>query len=64
MHIRLLIIVATLFLGTAGQTFGAIYGWTAIGPSGGSVNKIVFNKSTPSTVYAIAGGLTTARDFI
>jgi hypothetical protein len=24
--------------------------------SGGTVNKIVFNKSTPSTVYAIAAG--------
>lgn len=54
MHIRLFIIVATLLLGTSGPTFGAINGWTAIGPSGGRVTKIVFNKSTPSTVYAIA----------
>jgi uncharacterized repeat protein (TIGR01451 family) len=55
-HIRLLIIVATLLLGASSQTFGAINGWTAIGPNGGRVNKIVFNKSTPNTVYAIAAG--------
>ena len=56
MHIRLLIIAATLLLGASRQTFGAINGWTAIGPSGGHVNKIVFNKSTPGSVYAIAAG--------
>jgi uncharacterized repeat protein (TIGR01451 family) len=56
MHIRLPITVAILLLGTSSQTIAAINGWTAIGPTGGTVNKIVFNKSTPSTVYAIAGG--------
>jgi uncharacterized repeat protein (TIGR01451 family) len=29
--------------------------WTALGPSGGLVNKVVFNPSSPTTVYAIAG---------
>jgi hypothetical protein len=56
MHIRLPLIAAVLLLGTSRQTFGAINGWTAIGPSGGQVNKIVFNKSTPNSVYAIAAG--------
>jgi uncharacterized repeat protein (TIGR01451 family) len=56
MHIRLLVIVAALWLGASTEVLGAINGWTAIGPAGGTVNKIVFNKSTPSTVYAIAAG--------
>ena len=56
MHIRLLIIAITLSLGTSTQATAAINGWTAIGPSGGKINKIVFNKSTPNTVYAIAAG--------
>ena len=56
MHIRLLTIAAILLLGASRQSFGAINGWTPIGPSGGQVNKIVFNKSTPSSVYAIAAG--------
>jgi hypothetical protein len=56
LHTRLLIIASTLYLGAAAQVSGAINSWTAIGPAGGTVNKIVFNKSTPSTVYAIAAG--------
>jgi uncharacterized repeat protein (TIGR01451 family) len=56
MHTRLLIIAITLYLGAAAPVSGAINGWTAIGPAGGTVNKVVFNKSTPSTVYAIAAG--------
>src|SRR5258708_2605871 len=56
MKARLLIIATTIFLGAATQALGAINDWTAIGPSGGTVNKIVFNKATPSTVYAIATG--------
>jgi uncharacterized repeat protein (TIGR01451 family) len=54
MQIRLWMIVATLLLGSSGPTFGAINDWTAIGPSGGRITKIAFNKSTPSIVYAIA----------
>jgi uncharacterized repeat protein (TIGR01451 family) len=56
MHIRLLIIAAALWLGTSTEALGSINGWTAIGPAGGTVNKIVFNKSTPTTVYAVAAG--------
>lgn len=56
MHIRGLVIAAAIFFGAATQALGAINDWTAIGPSGGTVNKIVFNKATPSTVYAIATG--------
>jgi uncharacterized repeat protein (TIGR01451 family) len=56
MHTRLLIIAITLYLGASAHVSGAINGWTAIGPAGGTVNKIVFNKSTPSTVYAVAAG--------
>ncbi len=56
MNIRLLIAAATLSLGATTQAVGAVNDWTAIGPSGGTVNKIVFNRSTPSTVYAIAAG--------
>jgi hypothetical protein len=56
MHTRLLIIAISLYLGVSAQVSGAINGWTAIGPGGGTVYKIVFNRSTPSTVYAIAAG--------
>jgi uncharacterized repeat protein (TIGR01451 family) len=56
MKIRLLILTATLCLGAASEALGAVNDWTAIGPSGGYINKIVFNRSTPSTVYAIAAG--------
>src|SRR5258707_13574076 len=57
MNARLSIIATTIFLlGATTQALGAINDWTAIGPSGGTVNKIVFNKSTPSTVYAVATG--------
>jgi uncharacterized repeat protein (TIGR01451 family) len=51
---RLSIFAAILCAST--QVLGATNGWTAIGPNGGAVNKIVFNKATPSTVYAIASG--------
>ena len=54
MHIRLLIIVAMLLLGASKLTVAAINDWTAIGPRGGRITKIVFNRTTPSTVYAIA----------
>lgn len=30
--------------------------WTAIGPSGGQVNKIAFNPNSPSIVYALSAG--------
>jgi uncharacterized repeat protein (TIGR01451 family) len=57
MNVRLSIIATTIFLlGATTQALGAINDWTAIGPSGGTVNKIVFNKATPSTVYAVATG--------
>jgi photosystem II stability/assembly factor-like uncharacterized protein len=55
-NIRLFVMTAAISLGASTQVMGAINGWTAIGPSGGAVNKIVFNKATPSTVYAIATG--------
>ncbi len=56
MNIRLWIVTAAMLLGASTQAWGAINGWTAIGPSGGTVNKIVYNPSTPNTVYAIAAG--------
>jgi uncharacterized repeat protein (TIGR01451 family) len=56
MNIRLLIAAALLCCGAANQALAAMNGWTAIGPSGGYVNKIVFNRSTPNTVYATASG--------
>jgi uncharacterized repeat protein (TIGR01451 family) len=56
MHIRLLIVATMFLLGATTEAWGAINGWTAIGPSGGTVNKIVYNKATPSTVYAVAAG--------
>ena len=62
-NIRLLAIAAAFFLGASTPVLGAVNGWTAIGPSGGAVNKIVYNKATPSTVYAIAtGGFYRSRD--
>ena len=56
MDVRLLIMTTALFFGATTEVSGAINDWTAIGPSGGAVNKIVFNKSTSSTVFAIATG--------
>src|SRR5258706_3397677 len=57
MNARLSIIATTIFLlGATTQALGAINDWTAIGPTGGTVNKIMFNKATPSTVYAVATG--------
>ena len=55
MPVRLSIFAAAILCAPT-QALGAINGWTAIGPNGGAVNKIVFNKATPSTVYAIASG--------
>ena len=56
MNIRLLILAAAFCLGAASEALGAINDWTAIGPSGGYITKIVFNRSTPSTVYTVAAG--------
>jgi uncharacterized repeat protein (TIGR01451 family) len=56
MKTRLLILAAALCLGAGSEALGAINDWTAIGPAGGYINRIVFNRSTPSTVYAIAAG--------
>jgi uncharacterized repeat protein (TIGR01451 family) len=56
MNVRSMILAAAVFLGASTHVWAAINDWTAIGPSGGTVNKIVFNKATPSTVYAIAAG--------
>jgi uncharacterized repeat protein (TIGR01451 family) len=55
MDVRSSICVAAIFCAST-QALGAINAWTAIGPNGGAVNKIVFNKATPSTVFAIATG--------
>jgi uncharacterized repeat protein (TIGR01451 family) len=56
MNIRLVIMMAAMLIGASLQASAATNGWTAIGPSGGTVIKIVYNHSTPSTVYAIATG--------
>jgi uncharacterized repeat protein (TIGR01451 family) len=56
MFVRLLMVATMFLLGATTEGWGAINDWTAIGPSGGTVNKIVFNQATPSTAYAIATG--------
>jgi photosystem II stability/assembly factor-like uncharacterized protein len=39
----------------ASRSDAAVNAWTAMGPEGGSVKKVVFNPASPSTVYAIGG---------
>jgi uncharacterized repeat protein (TIGR01451 family) len=56
MNIRLPAIAAALCFAASTPVWSAINGWTGIGPAGGTVNKIVYNPSTPSIVYAIATG--------
>jgi len=41
----------------------AINNWTSIGPYGGMVNKIIYNKATPSIVYLLSiGGFSRSTD--
>ncbi len=56
MRFRGWMVWAAISFSVSTQAPGAMNAWTAIGPAGGTVNKIVFNKSTPSVVYAIASG--------
>ena len=51
----LLILVSGFLLGFSIQTLAAINSWTAIGPTGGTVNKLAFSK-TGQTAFAIAAG--------
>ena len=51
----LLILVSGFLLGFSIQTLAAINSWTAIGPTGGTVNKLASSK-TGQTAFAIAAG--------
>src|SRR5690348_9375531 len=49
-------IVATTLMTTA--SLSAVAGvnmWTAVGPTGGEVVKVIYNRNTPTTIYMIAG---------
>jgi hypothetical protein len=54
MNVRSMILAAAVFLGASTHVWAAINDWTAIGPSGGTVNKIVFNKAMPSSTAVTA----------
>jgi hypothetical protein len=46
-----------------GLVFAGANSWTALGPSGGQVQKIVYNTTTPSIVYSISiGGFARSQD--
>jgi uncharacterized repeat protein (TIGR01451 family) len=63
MKFRLPAIAAALCFAASTPVWSAINAWTGIGPAGGTVNKIVYNPSTPNIVYAIAvGGFYRSQD--
>jgi uncharacterized repeat protein (TIGR01451 family) len=54
---------AAVMLGAAAVSFADMNTWTALGPEGGTVNKVVYSRSTPTTVFMIAeGGLYRSLD--
>ncbi len=56
MTIRALIMTAAMALGVSLSAQGAINDWTSIGPTGGSIVEIAYDKTAPARVFATTGG--------
>jgi uncharacterized repeat protein (TIGR01451 family) len=62
MDVRVLAATATALLGLSIDASAAINDWTAIGPSGGSVNKIVYSQDGHAAFMAAVGGYYRSQD--
>ena len=60
-RMRGLVLAAGLFLCKA--VFAAVNGWSALGPEGGQIQRIVYSPSTPSKAYMVSsGGFSSSQD--
>jgi len=62
MDVRVLAVMATALLGLSISASAAINDWTAIGPSGGGVNKIVYSQDGHTAFMAAVGGYYRSQD--
>lgn len=62
MDVRVLAVLATGLFGLSISASAAINDWTAIGPSGGAVNKIVISQDGHSAFMAAVGGYYRSQD--
>lgn len=62
MDVRVLAVAATVLLGLSINASADINAWTAIGPSGGAVNKIVFSQNGGTAFMAAVGGFYRSPD--
>ena len=62
MDVRVLAVAATVLFGLSINAAADINAWTAIGPSGGAVNKIVFSKNGGTAFMVAVGGFYRSPD--
>jgi uncharacterized repeat protein (TIGR01451 family) len=62
MDVRVSAVMATSLFGLSFNAPAAINDWTAIGPSGGTVNKIVYSQNGGTAFMAAAGGYYRSQD--
>lgn len=62
MDVRVLAVVATALFGVSINAYAAINGWTAIGPSGGAVNRIVYSQNGNTAFMVAVGGFYRSQD--
>src|SRR6202021_527002 len=62
MDVRVLAVIAAPLLTLSFNASAAINDWTAIGPSGGAVNKIVYSQNGNTAYMAAAGGYYRSQD--
>ncbi len=62
MDVRFLTVAATALLGLSINASAGINGWTAIGPSGGAVNKIVYSQNGNTAFMVAVGGFYRSQD--
>jgi hypothetical protein len=62
MDVRVLAVVAVSLLTQAINASAAPNDWTAMGPSGGTVNKIVYSQNGNTAFMVAAGGFYRSQD--
>ena len=62
MDVRVLAVIAATVLTLPINASAAVNDWTAIGPSGGAVNKIVYSQNGNTAYMAAAGGYYRSQD--
>jgi len=56
MNLRKRAVLIAAMLGVSMAASAGVNTWSSVGPEGGEVLKVVYNRDTPTTVYLIASG--------